>query len=424
MHAASGNVDSGELIGSLTWTTSGGATCTPPSPTTTCTLPVKNSAITSNLFSFYTVQAADFNIDPITHALDDDVKIIWAEPVCVHGGCPVGNKTSSTGASATVLLFTPSVDTLLSPQGPVAIGTPVHDQATINNASPNAGGTVHYAVYSNNTCTTLVQDLGTFPVTNGAVGPSNDFIPSAAGNYWFQATYSGDPSNVGPVSSACLSEPLTVSPNTPTVDTLLSPPGPVAIGTPVTDQATINNATATAGGTVSYAVYSDNTCTTLLQSLGTKPVTNGTVGPSDTFTPSSAATVWFQATYSGDPNNTGPVKSACLSEPLTINPNTPSVTTQLTPPGPVVIGTPVSDQATIVGATANAGGTVSYAVYSEQHVHDARARPRHVSPSRTAPSDRRTRSPSTARATSGSRPPTAATSTTSAPFRARASASR
>ena len=35
VHAASGNIDSGELIGSLTWTPSGGASCTPPGPTTT-----------------------------------------------------------------------------------------------------------------------------------------------------------------------------------------------------------------------------------------------------------------------------------------------------------------------------------------------------------------------------------------------------
>ena len=209
VHAASGNIDSGELIGSLTWTGSGGATCTPPGPTTTCTLPTNGATIQSDLNSFYTVQAADFLIDPVGHLLDDDVAIVWEEPVCVHGGCPVGPKTSSTGASATILQFTPSVETLLSNPGPVAPGTMITDQASLVGASADAGGTVSYAVYSNNTCSTLVQALGTKTVTNGAVGPSDPWT-AVTGNFWFQATYSGDASNVGPVSSVCTTEPITV----------------------------------------------------------------------------------------------------------------------------------------------------------------------------------------------------------------------
>jgi hypothetical protein len=209
VHAASGNVDSGELIGTLTWTASGGASCTPPGPTTTCTLPTKGATVESSLNSFYTVQAADFGLPD--HALNDDVAIIWAEPVCVNGGCPVGPKTSTTGASATVIPFTPSVETLLSNPGPVASGTMITDQATLTGASPDAGGTVDYAVYSDNTCTTLVQALGTKTVTNGLVGPSDPWT-AVAGNFWFQATYSGDPAtgNVGPVSSDCTTEPITV----------------------------------------------------------------------------------------------------------------------------------------------------------------------------------------------------------------------
>src|SRR6185503_18249933 len=121
------------------------------------------------------------------------------------------------------------------------------------------------------------------------------------------ATYSGDANNTGPVSSPCTSEPITVSPNQPSVNTQLVPPGPVNIGTPVHDTSTLTNATATAGGTVSYAVYSNNTCTTLVQALGTKTVTNGVVPDSDVWT-ATVGNFWFQATYSGDANNTGPVK--------------------------------------------------------------------------------------------------------------------
>jgi hypothetical protein len=247
----------------------------------------------------------------------------------------------------------------------VTIGTPVHDTSTLTGATANAGGTVSYAVYSDNTCTTLVQALGTKTVTNGIVPDSNVWTPNAAGNFWFQATYSGDANNTGPVSSACTSEPITVSPNTPTVATQLVPAGPVAIGTPVHDTAQISGATATAGGSVSFAVYSDNTCTTLVQSLGTVAVVNGVpVGPSNDFTPNSAGDFYFQATYSGDINNTGPVSSVCTTEHLVVNKNTPSIDTVLVPASPVDPGTLVHDTSTLTGATANAGGTVSYAVYS------------------------------------------------------------
>jgi hypothetical protein len=330
---------------------------------TSCTLPNKGDSITSDDFTFYTVTAADYNQNP-QHILSDDISIAWSEPVCVNGGCPVGGQTGTTGASTTVLNFTPSVNTQLVPAGPVAIGASVHDTATLTNASADAGGTVSYAVYSDNACTQLVQALGTKTVTNGVVPNSDTWTPASAGNFWFQATYSGDAANQGPVSSACTSEPITVSPNTPSINTQLVPAGPVSIGTPIHDTSSLTGATANAGGTVSYAVYSDNTCSTLVQALGTKTVTNGVVPDSDTFTPQAAGNFWFQATYSGDANNTGPVSSACLSEPIAVNPNTPSINTQLVPAGPVAIGAVVHDTATLVGATANAGGTVSYAVYS------------------------------------------------------------
>ena len=377
VHAASGNINSGELIGSLTWTGSGGATCTPPGPTTTCTLPTKGATIQSDLNSFYTVQAADFLIDPVGHLLDDDVSIVWQEPVCVNGGCPVGPKTSSTGASATILQFTPSVETLLSPQGPVAIGTPVQDQATIFNASPDAGGTVNYAVYSNNTCTTLVQDLGTKTVTNGVVGPSDVWTPLAAGNFWFQATYSGDASNAGPVKSVCTSEPITVSPNTPQVNTIVVPSGPIAIGGSAHDTAQITGATATAGGTISYSLFSNNNCTGLIEDLtpAVNTVVNGIAPDSKSHTFTGAGTFYFQATYSGDANNTGPVSSGCAAEPFVVNPNTPQVNTIVVPAGPIAIGASAHDTAQITGATATAGGTISYSPVQQQQLHRADRRP-------------------------------------------------
>src|SRR5436190_414643 len=100
-------------------------------------------------------------------------------------------------------------------------------------------------------------------------------------------------------------------------------------------------------------------------SLGTKNVTNGVVPDSDsTGALNTAGTYYFRAFYSGDPNNTGPVSSACADETLVVSPNTPSITTELSDLGPVAVGTSIHDSSTLHNQTADAGGTVKYAFYS------------------------------------------------------------
>ena len=148
----------------------------------------------------------------------------------------------------------------------------------------------------------------------------------------------------------------------PTITTALSQSS-VGIGTPVTDQATLTGATATAGGTVTYSVYAGaNTCTGTDLLNSTVSVTNGSVPVSAAFTPSNAGTYSFQAIYSGDSNNNG-ATSDCTTEQLVVSKNSPTITTTLSQSS-VNIGTPVTDQATLSGATATAGGTVTYSVYA------------------------------------------------------------
>ena len=81
------------------------------------------------------------------------------------------------------------------------------------------------------------------------------------------------------------------------------PLGPVAIGAPVFDTAVLTGATATAGGTVTYTAYTNNTCTTGAIPAGTKTVTNHIVPNSDPITFTTAGTFFWQAVYSGDANN-------------------------------------------------------------------------------------------------------------------------
>jgi len=254
----------------------------------------------------------------------------------------------------------PGITTLLSSNS-VAIGGSVHDSATLSGATSNAGGTVTYTVYSNNTCTNAIADAGTKAVTNGIVPDSDAVQFNSAGTFYWQAVYSGDANN-GSATSACTSEQIVVNKNAPTIATSLSATS-AAIGEPVHDSATLSGATANAGGTVTYTVYSDSSCTTSVASGGTKTVTNGVVPDSDSVSFDAAGTYYWQASYSGDANN-DPATSACQSEIVTVNPNAPAITTLLSATS-VSIGGSVHDSATLSNATANAGGTVTYTVYTD-----------------------------------------------------------
>jgi hypothetical protein len=88
----------------------------------------------------------------------------------------------------------------------------------------------------------------------------------------------------------------------------------VGLGAPVTDTATVGGAGgAGASGTVSYAVYKDPTCKSLVGQAGTGAVTNGVAGPSTAVSKLAPGTYYWQATYSGDVNNQASV-SVCGSE--------------------------------------------------------------------------------------------------------------
>jgi hypothetical protein len=185
--AKDGTVTSSNLLPVLTLDLSGGASCNLLQ--TVCTLPA-GSSIVSESNSFYTVAPDDFLLPG--NQLDDQVTVSWND-VCDggSGNCSTGNQASSSPSSTTVQQYTPVVSTTLTPPGPVLVGTPVSDQAALTGTNFDAGGSVSYAVYSDSGCTNQVATLGTEPVTDGTV-PSSTAWTSTAGNFWFQATYSGD----------------------------------------------------------------------------------------------------------------------------------------------------------------------------------------------------------------------------------------
>ena len=205
----------------------------------------------------------------------------------------------------------PSVSTtLLSPSIPV--GGSVSDSATLFGATSGAGGTISFWWSLVNACPTNGATLfSSVPVSGNGIYPSVPSQPlSTPGVYYVYATYGGDANDAG-VTSPC--EPLTVG---LAVTTQLSA-GTITVGGSVSDSSTLHFATSSAGGTVTYDWFSGSSCAGSPTQVG-MPVTvsNGVVPPSTAVPFNNAGSYSWDAVYSGDANNQGPVTSPC--EPLTV----------------------------------------------------------------------------------------------------------
>jgi hypothetical protein len=283
-------------------------------------------------------------------------------------GTVSGSGTSATPSGATVNItmapggivdctytnhtnLSPSISTTLSADS-ITVGGTVHDSATLAGTTASAGGTVTYTVYTDTACTLGARSAGTVTVTNGVVPDSDALAFNDAGDFYWQAVYSGDANNNG-ATSVCTSEHLVVNKVSPSIATTLSA-NLVTVGTTVHDSASLTGATANAGGTVTYTVYTDSSCSQGAQPAGTVTVTNGVVPDSNPITFNSAGDFYWQAVYSGDANNEG-ATSVCTSEHLVVNKANPSIATaqNLLP----------NDNASLTGLATNAGGTITFNLY-------------------------------------------------------------
>jgi hypothetical protein len=180
-------------------------------------------------------------------------------------------------------------------------------------------------------------------------------------NYGLTAVFLGD--NLYSVSNTDLSQTLLIN-KVATVTTSVATPASGHTGTTITDQATITGVASTASGTVTYNLFSTVGCTgSPVFTSATTAFINGVVPASGTWTAMPPGTYQWQANYSGDGNHLAS-SSACGSDSVTVTISTPTITTAVAPASPVVTGTSVKDQATLAGATSNAGGTVTYRLYS------------------------------------------------------------
>src|SRR2546426_1094470 len=137
--------------------------------------------------------------------------------------------------------------------------------------------------------------------------------PSAAGPYHWIASYTGD-SNNSPFTTACGADGETLSVNGagPTMTHSASPPT-VSLPSPppVFDDATLSGATSSAGGSITFTLYSGACPGSLVFTSSQVSVSgNGMYASTPGFTPSAAGTYHWIASYTGDSNNS-PFTTAC-----------------------------------------------------------------------------------------------------------------
>ncbi len=154
---------------------------------------------------------------------------------------------------------------------------------------------------------------------NGSYSPSTGFTPTGSGTYWWYASYSGD-SNDSASNSGCGTTMGSTTVGKATTATGAAAPATGTAGTVIASSAissALSGATNGAGGTVTFTVFGPQAtaptiCTTGGTAVGS-PVTaagDGSYNPSAGFTPNSAGTYWWYASYSGDNNNIAS-SSAC-----------------------------------------------------------------------------------------------------------------
>ena len=239
---------------------------------------VFNSAGT---FYWQAVYSGDFNNNGATSACQSEILVI---------------------AKATPAITTTATD--------ATVGGSIHDTAHISGLVNPTNGTITFNAYSDNTCTTSVFNDTVGPVNANGDYVSGNFTPANTGTFFWIASYSGDANN-NAASTACgdNGETSHVTPATPAITTTAT--AEVNLGSPISDTATISGLVNADGtGTITFTAYSDNTCATSVFSSTVSPVTADGDYNSGNFTPGSAGTYYWIASFSGDGNN-DPATTLC-----------------------------------------------------------------------------------------------------------------
>jgi hypothetical protein len=282
----------------------------------------------------------------------------------------VGKATASLGTT----VFDAGTNKAWS--GSETTGASAYDTAALSGvAGFTPSGTVTYDYFGTGSCTGSVVASTTVTLNpNGSVPPSDATGALGAGNYNFDASYSGDGNYAALGPSSC--EPFSLGLAVPTVTTTVFDASTNAAwaGTEVTgatayDTATVTGSGITPTGTVTYQFFTGTTCTGTPVSTDQETITGGVVPDSKTTSGLTPMTYAFDAQYGGDGNYSS-TTSSC--ETFTVDKATPSTatvvddaSTGLAWSGSEVTGATAYDTATVTGvAFALPTGTVVYTYFT------------------------------------------------------------
>jgi uncharacterized repeat protein (TIGR01451 family) len=285
----------------------------------------------------------------------------------------LGNQDRSL--KATTIAPVPAVFTTQAQFGQITLGQSVTDTATLSGSNGPVTGTVKFFVCGpvNSDCTSGGTPVGGTVTISAGQATSAAFTPVATGHYCFRAEYTPDqfapysPSNHTDTTLECFTVNATTALNT-------NAGGPYTIGADGTvalsDVATLTGGTPTATGTITFKLYSDDDCKTQVGSNVTVTV-NGASNkdyPSPSIIVSAAGTYHWVATYSGDANNAGTTtQCGAPHENPVVNARPTTLTTNAG--GPFLLGADgtlaLSDTATLSGGTSDAGGTITFRLFSD-----------------------------------------------------------
>ena len=224
-------------------------------------------------------------------------------------------------------------------------------------------GTITFTLYAPNgtlldTEMANVSGNGNYTTPTGYTLPTSDV---QTGTYQWDASYSGD-SNNSPVSdNNATDEQVAISPASPTITTTPGSTVVIGSGAALTDSANLEGGYIPTG-TITFYLFAPNTTpvTGYGNSVYSQQVNvngNGIYSISPGYMPTSTGTYQWVAVYSGDADNSS-VTSPFTSEPETVSPTAPAITTQGSETGGGVVGTSVlSDTAVLSGGYMVAAGS-------------------------------------------------------------------
>jgi hypothetical protein len=235
------------------------------------------------------------------------------------------NNTSScpdTNELVTINPATPAVTTVAQPNtsGTVGLALTVGDKVTVTgNDGVTPTGTVVFTLFASD-CSTVALGPSAAQSLTGSAGVATATYtttwstPQATGKYYWVASYTSGDSNYKNNISTCPdpNELVTINSATPPVTTQASPQsGTVGVALTVSDKATVTgNDGVTPTGTVTFTLWTNNTCKTVALGPSAAQPLSGSAGVatatySTSWTPPAVGSYYWTAIYSGDNNYMG-----------------------------------------------------------------------------------------------------------------------